>query len=254
MPVELERRGWSIATVWTCDLLTRRGEVVESIKKMLRAPESRPSPLVGCTTRRQGVVRSVVEVLNGHAPLPAYREARITWPRAIRLENATPAVVARLLCEVVAVESPVHREELQFRLLAGAHLTSEAERRFNDGLRHALNSGQIQRDGEFLEARGQSAQVGVRKRVFMRERTLDWVCHEELLGAIDLVVKNACAIKQADVPNLVLAVLGIADSRSVARARILHELDAYHRLPGDWFTLPRARARDSDESHRQSRG
>jgi hypothetical protein len=254
MPAELEQRGWSIATVWTCDLLTRRGEVVESIKKMLRAPESRPSPLVGCITRRRGVVRSSVEVLDGQSRLTAYREARITWPRAIRLDNATPAVVARLLCEVVAVESPVHREEVQFRLLAGAHLTSEAERRFNDGLRHALNSGQIQRDGEFLVARGQSAEVGVRKRVFMRERTLDWICHEELLGAIDLVVKNACAIKQSDVPSQVLAVLGIADSRSVARARILRELDAYHHLPGDWFTLPRARARGSDESHRQSRG
>ncbi len=225
----LEQRGWTILRVWSTDWYRDHARAQDRLRRSLEdlaesggsthgsssgtVPESAASP-----PEEQASAVAVPEP-GPDAPdiprlsLPPYRTA--TPSRAFRgsLLDANSHQVGQEAARIVAVEGPIHQDEVVARLLEfwgherrGGRLVRLA----TGGVEAAIRSGAaVRRDG-FLYAAGASTSPRCRTGL---SHGPDLVAFEELAEAARRVVEHLGAVKEEDLASEVSRALGLRRSR-----------------------------------------
>ena len=180
----LEDHGWTIHRVWGSDWFQRPVEQLERIvaaidaARVESAERARTGQLSGravqvevVTVERAEIAEAgLVDVDAGAAP---YREATPQVPLGQEMHEVPSGRMAELVEQVVAVEGPVHVDEVVGRLRAawglqraGGRIQGAVERACDTGVQR----GRLARDGAFLSLPGQI--VTVRNRGSVISATL----------------------------------------------------------------------------------
>lgn len=262
----LEGLGWKFHRVWSTDWYresTRKREIekirdaieaaiaADSVKQTIGDQQDSPIKFEARSDRA-----SVAEPSSAPDTLPTaeppraepYVMSELAPQSGIQLHEVHNERLVKLAVDVLAVESPVHFDQLVNRL-KDAWGVGRAASRSRDHIRRAMQSGhrssRLVLDGDFLYLDASRA-VTVRNRseLATSERNLVYVSPEELDAAIKQVVKDGFSVSEDEICTHVAMHLGFArttkDMRDVMANRIA-ELAASSVIEkvGDRYSLPR---------------
>jgi hypothetical protein len=133
----------------------------------------------------------------------AYVFADPTVPPAAEVPALPTNHLARLVGEVVEVESPVHTSEVVRRLAnaagskrPGAKLVAALE----GAIAHAVKAGMVRQDGDFLwHPAMEVAPVRDRGAIPAAQRKLELIAPQERQRAVEKAVADACGLARGDV-------------------------------------------------------
>ncbi len=225
----LEGLGWTFHRIWSTDWfknpereLQRTIEAIEEARAHIDLP-TEPEPIEELTTTIERQPQSPSD-----APVESrtrYRRARVTLPPCSldlherSLDDLIPAVIA-----VVAVESPVHVDEIARRIMEAAgvkRLGNRIRDRVQLAVRSASAQGQVVRRGNFIwiplmadpPVRDRSNETGPLKSIEM-------IAPEEIQAAIIEVVLASFEIERDEAISLVGSRLGFQRVKSATRQTI----------------------------------
>ncbi len=180
----LEDHGWIMCRIWSTDWFQRPKEQLERVISSIEAAKielgmrretavshTRAVPVEVVAIERDetteiGLVKSPEQPSGSHL----YVEAVLSRPshRTGELHQTPTSVLTRLVEEAVAVEGPVHAQEVINRLRdawglkrAGSRIQEAVE----VAIGVAVNLGRLQRDGQFLSGPGTTPKVRDRSQV-----------------------------------------------------------------------------------------
>ncbi|MET0270624.1 MAG: DUF3320 domain-containing protein [Sphingomonas sp.] len=143
----LEHLGWRFHRIWSTDWFYDRRRQVERLRVALEALRDQADPSVRIAGANAGGVEVVADARGGATPvilpeaasraMPAYVRAQTSAGSAIEPHEAPTATLVPLVREIVAVEGPIHVEEVA-RRIATAFGKKSAGRRVLAVTRHAL--------------------------------------------------------------------------------------------------------------------
>ncbi|GGK22763.1 DUF3320 domain-containing protein [Salinarimonas ramus] len=132
----LEGMGWRFHRIWGTDWYYRREAELARLRAALESAEAERAPMLKPVLEIDGVIQE-----EAFAPPPAigepYRVASPRAPAGREPHEATHAQALRVLREIVAVEGPIHAEELT-RRYASAFGASRAGQRIVDAVARTL--------------------------------------------------------------------------------------------------------------------
>ncbi|AXK83829.1 DUF3320 domain-containing protein [Pseudolabrys taiwanensis] len=210
----LEDHGWIIHRVWSTDWFQRPREQLErAIAAIEAARKELDARLELGSTRERAVTVEVVTVDRGDVTeiglteteddeqQRAYVEAELERPGAFDLHETPTGLMAGLVEKVVAVESPIHLDEIVSRIRdawglqrAGGRIQEAVER----GLLVAESRGSVARRGEFCFKPGAAITLRDRSQVMSPGlRRPEMIAQEELAqGVIEIVTSNLGATEE----------------------------------------------------------
>ena len=214
----LRAQGWRIHRIWSTDWINRPGDALRRLRNAIEeahlatrvepafsvAPTP-PSDDVPPTLARAAVARSV-------EPVPSYVIAQL--PPIYGWGNGyfPPLSVVSALAEVVAVESPVHLQDVTRRIAAAAgigRVTQNVREAMSSAAEMAVRGGQARREGDFLWSPDMSAPpLRSRAALDASARRLDWVTTEEIGLAILKAVDDSYGASVEELPRSACRVLG----------------------------------------------
>jgi hypothetical protein len=140
-----------------------------------------------------------------------YHIAQEVFATTGELKDANPASVALVLTRIVAIESPVHIEDLHRRFLAAAgagRTGSRIQLAIDSGLSHAVTKRTIIRRGDFCwKPEAERAQPRYRGTDHPGKR-FEYVAPEEIAEAVVLAVRESYGLRLEDVPKAASKLLG----------------------------------------------
>ncbi len=220
-PALLEAMGWRLHRIWSADwlrdpaaALARAVAAIEEARRLgppgsprLAVPEVAPTGLIREAPPAPGAARAAVR----------YQVAQL--PPAIRQRALPQHPVGRLaawVAEVVAVESPVHLEEITRRLAAAtgaAQVGARMRASVAEAARLAVKIGSIRQHDDFYWTPSMAVgAVPVRDRSALpaSSRKLSLVAPEELTAAVLAVVREGFSLPLAAVVLATARRLGFA--------------------------------------------
>jgi very-short-patch-repair endonuclease len=218
--------GWRIHRIWSADWYRRRDDALRRLEQAIadaRAGTAPPSiPL-----RLPAVVRrDPQQQPAARAPIAAYRPARLTADLGDQhLAEVDSAALGRALAAVVAVESPMHLEDLRRRVLEAIEGRPGSRRlaAIDGGVAAAERQRRLRREGDFLW-RAKEHAVAPRDRSDLPEpaRAPHLVHAREWQAAVLAVVREGCgcASREEAAGQAVLA-LGVKRNDDAAAAAAL---------------------------------
>lgn len=163
----LESRGWKIHRIWSTDWFYRREREVEKLRSAIEASlsgraapdvdhiyEPAPDDETAEPAETQAVPTSLTtpEVTTSAGRLPRYQFAEVNAGRNVQPHLLSDGQLANIVEQIVAIEQPVHEEEVGRRLAAACGL-QRAGSRIQDaagrGLRAARRQGRLMAQGPF---------------------------------------------------------------------------------------------------------
>ncbi|WP_041358227.1 DUF3320 domain-containing protein [Methylorubrum extorquens] len=238
----LEDHGWIIHRIWSTDWFQRPEEQLERTVAAIEAAKAeldarlefggaraRAVPVEVVTIERADVVEVGLSERSDDQPSRLYVELVPNAPRGQPELHETPTgLLAGLVEQVVAVEGPVHIDEVTARVRqawglqrSGPRIQAAVER----GAEAARARGGIERDGSFLTLPGQT--VTVRDRSLAGSGTLrrpEMLPPTELRAAIQEVVTGSFGASAEEIVPAVARMLGFkatsAQLRDVIGAQI----------------------------------
>ncbi len=198
----LARLGWKLHKIWRLDFHRRREPVIEQMLDAMRkaeqgalsAPESAPAPVA------QPVESARVLDVEDYAPdHPAATGMVVEYQACKKLRTgkpddpgeAEPAVMARAVAEVVAVEAPIHEEVCIQRLKQLwriPRLTEKIRNNLSSAIKIAEAKNLLRQRGDFLWKTTEEP-VQPRMRTGKYAMPLDHICDQEILAATDCVLR-----------------------------------------------------------------
>jgi very-short-patch-repair endonuclease len=197
----LRRQGWRLYRVWSMDWYQRPGEQLERIisaieveKQRLRVEgEDLNERVIETAVERDDVSDAPVDDMR---KVMMYQEASPKRPsEGADLLDTSVKAVADIVAEIVAVEGPIHEDEIVVRVRAvwGLQRTGpRIQEHVSKAIRAARSTRGIERQGKFLNVPGRS--VHLRNRSNVVSRNLRW---PEMLapaeireGIVDVVREN----------------------------------------------------------------
>lgn len=171
---------------------------------------------------------TIEEATDGSSVLvPAYVECSNIGNLAQRYElvDAPVEVVSDAVCAVVAVESPVHEDEVIKRVRtlwgygrAGAKIQSKVK----EGIDRACEKGKVTRKDKFLYGTGQS-NVVARKR---NKGNIEYIADDEIDAAISAVLASQYATEEKDLVIGAARVLGFERTSTTVELKLLEQMDS----------------------------
>ena len=222
----LEDHGWIIHRVWGSDWFQRPGEQLERIVGAIDAARAelaereqagqaarRAVPVDVVTVEREDVTEiGLADIGGGRTGSIAYREATPRVPAGQEMHEVPSGRMAELVEQVVAVEGPVHIDEVVVRLRtawglqrAGGRIQAAVER----GAAVALQRGRLAREGAFLTVPGQA--VTVRDRGSVISATLrkpEMISSAEMEAAVLETVRTGLGASPDEITVSVPRMLG----------------------------------------------
>ncbi len=194
-------------------------------------PYGRGLPGAEKTVQQVETLASKPTILKGSDGLsglaPAYVECTSigSVARQYELTEAPVEVVADAVCAVVAVESPVHQDEVIKRVRtlwgygrAGAKIQSKVK----EGIDLAQVQGKVVGRGKFLYRLGQS-NVGARKR---SKGSIEYIADDEIEAAISAVLASQYATDEKDLVIGAARVLGFERTSTTVELKLLEQMDS----------------------------
>jgi very-short-patch-repair endonuclease len=233
----LEARGWTIVRVWSTDWFKDRSGQVSRMLRLIDAAKMRardggtePPPAIEVTppVLPSSVVRPPPEV----GPSPYLRPIAAEYIRAEpplpagagEILSCHPSMVARVVRQVVAVEAPIHVEELYQRVAAvwDTRVGSRVRAHLARGMHAAIAQGGIRSRDDFLWTDSETCTVRSRAVVRM---AADRISPEEYESAIRAVLDQGHAFPRPDLIAEVRAVLGFNRTGALLERAIAGVLD-----------------------------
>lgn len=198
----LEDHGWVLHRVWSIDWLHRpqeqmqrleaamagaRARILESATAEPTAPHATRLELV--TVEREGVTEMGLQAVSSEqSPASSYVEAALLRPSALELHETPTGALAELVEQIVAIEGPLHVDELVVRMRsvwglqrAGQRIQAAVER----AVGAVLTARKVERRGDFLFAPSASIMPRDRSRVAsLSLRRPEMLAPEEIDAAI----------------------------------------------------------------------
>ena len=241
----LEDHGWIIHRVWGSDWFQRPREQLERIATAIDAARAelaerekagnlggRAVPINIVTFERTDVVEGDAEGTEGSGPqVSLYREALPQVPLGQEMHEVSSGLMADLVEQVVAVEGPVHIDEVVVRLRtawglqrAGGRIQAAVERGADIGMQR----GRLAREGEFLSIPDRFVVVRDRSGVVSSSlRKLETLPPKELNAAVLHVARSGLGATPEEVTAAAPRLLGF---RSVSAQLRQSVSDAIARL------------------------
>ncbi|MDR6790404.1 very-short-patch-repair endonuclease [Sphingomonas sp. BE138] len=243
----LESHGWTIHRIWSTDWFQRPTEQLELVVARIEAAKAEHDaaesgrartavPVEIVAIEREDVteiglarpVEAGTEAPKGHF----YVEATVTKPahRQEELHDTPTGVLSMLADEVVAMEGPVHLDEVVARIRegwglkrAGGRIQSAIERAVDVSVR----TGRLSREGDFLSVPGREPEV--RDRTSVRSpalRRAEMLPPAEIRAAALATVRYNFGATRDQIVQAVSRALGIKSTSAQVRAVIVDVVDA----------------------------
>lgn len=174
----LEDRGWTIHRAWSPDWFRRPDEQIRHLctainegKSAARSADIVSPPSV--VTRRNDTKSTNTKLPDSNHRVP-YKEAVLRVPADIEIHQLPVERLAGTLNEIVAIEGPIHREEITRRvcsLWGHKRVGSRIADAVNSALHWSAESGALNADDDFYTTRDQ-AQAPIRDRSDVESATL----------------------------------------------------------------------------------
>lgn len=238
----LEDHGWIIHRIWSTDWFQRPQEQLDRVIAAIEAAKvqlderlegqqqaRRAVPIEVVTVERADVTEiGLAEVVENRQR--AYEEASPQVPLEREMHEVPSGLMAGFIEQVVAVEGPIHVDEVVVRLRsawglqrAGGRIQAAVER----GVEVAVQRFRILRDGAFLSLPGQEARVRDRSGVSSSSlRKPEMLPPAETEATVLQVVTTSLG---ASVEEVVLSgsrLLGFKATSALLRQLIQHSVDA----------------------------
>ena len=240
----LEDHGWTIHRVWSTDWFQRPAEQLARVAAALQtalveppAPPSPPAPEAAAEPLPPTDAAPTVSAPEEDAPPPAcaddalsvpYTEARFDVPPGTAPHELTAADMADVLDRIVAVEGPIHEEELITRVRelwglkrAGGRIEESVAR----GVRALVAGGRCRSEERFLSR--PDAPVPVRNREAVRSaglRRVESLPPQEIRAAIRAVITACHGASAQEMPGAVARLLGFRATSTAMREAILRQI------------------------------
>jgi very-short-patch-repair endonuclease len=244
----LEDHGWVIHRIWSTDWFQRPGEQLRKVAaaiELARVADSHPGvtavPQIDDKTPLQRDSRGESEDRERQVLATPYIEAQISVPRHIPPHALEPVEMAEVLMEILAVEAPIHIEELTVRVRELWGL-GRAGSRIQDAVRSAATL-LVERefcvwDGSCITFPGPSDVVRNRERVASASlRKPEYLPPQEIRMAIIRIVSAYRGAARDETITAVARLLGFQSTSAQLREIIEGEIS---RLVADGILMNRS--------------
>ncbi|MGP9822455.1 DUF3320 domain-containing protein [Salinarimonas sp. NSM] len=242
----LEGMGWRFHRIWSTDWYYHREAEIMRLRAALEAAQAEPPPAPApppAPPRKNEHDMLVPDTAPLHgAPGPAagdpYRAAAPVAPRGVEPHEARLSDVARMVREIVAVEGPIHADEIA-RRYAAAFGAQRAGARIAETVARGLSAAAARREGlgesddalvverGFWMTRAQQSAPPVRDRSdappYTRQPSM--IAAAEIRAALGRAIADNGALSHEEAVTAVARLLGFQRTGSELRARIGEALD-----------------------------
>ncbi len=221
----LENLGWRFHRIWSTDWFHHRKREIERLKTALdlardqieKGIHVRGANHSSARPAQQGPAEPMTEVINiEHLDLkmPAYVRADLAVRSSVEPHEAPVTQLADLVTKIVAIEGPIHIDEVARRITtafgkskAGSRIVEATSR----ALRQALQQdAALKQDGSFLMTQAQAAEPPVRDRSAETGSLLKaaYIPPCEIAAAAAIVLKESGGVSTDDLVRAVARLLG----------------------------------------------
>jgi very-short-patch-repair endonuclease len=224
----LEHLGWSIHCVWSMDWYRNREETIARLLEAVRTPRELTAPPAPgrVVIPLDEDIEEASEVARVE-DVPVYEPCRrLRIPAIGELHLVAPEMLAAAVEDVVAVEGPVHVDEVVRRIRtlwglqrAGNRIREAIERGVQIGVRLRA----VARDGEFLSV--PNAAVIARRRDGDPPARVELISDAELSEAVLAVLRAQFATPREELIDAAARRVGIQATSSAVAARLSAVID-----------------------------
>ena len=205
--------GWNFHRIWSTDWFRNPDRELErarvAIDRALNATNEEPKSK---RTTTDSVTRRAT---NNRPKIPRpkfYESATVNRTnRYLDIDSESNSFFIQNIQRIVRIESPVHVDVVKRRIVESFDewLTRKLSARLEQYIEIAVNSRQIDRCGDFLWRHGsRSAKPRDRSELPTSKRKIEYVAPEELMAAIEMVVRQAHGIKSNEAIAETVRLLG----------------------------------------------
>ncbi len=222
----LINKGWRMHRIWSTDWfkhpdrqLKRVEEAIAKAKTL--ATDGKPAPATSPMIDRDDGSGTVAPDID----TPEYTVAQLQIPIfALGLHELPAPSIGDWVSKVVSVESPVHSIEVARRITYATGVRkvgSRIEQAISAGVRYAIQSGKVRREGEFLWwASMEQPVLRDRSKLPAPSRKLELIAPEEIALAIGRVVTGSYGIGQDEAAVAAARLLGFSRVTAEMRSKL----------------------------------
>ena len=231
----LEGLGWKIHRVWSTDWYRNSSEskqklveVIEKIKALpLEKKESKPLEKPQTVEKPVDSIPDPTPVIqnppvhNSKAQIPDYKFCSSVYPDA-NLMEIPQKYLEQIICNIVAIEGPIHTEELIQRIKSNTgnqRITPTIKKRILLSCGSATRRGDIRRQEEFFWQPQSPASV-LRKRNNDQGIVIEWICDQEISEAINYILHQQYATTKDDLITSTRKIFGFQKNTDKVTTRI----------------------------------
>ncbi|WP_239025493.1 DUF3320 domain-containing protein [Roseicyclus persicicus] len=222
----LENLGWRFHRIWSTDWFHHRAREIERLRTALEGARAAMDDGIRVRGANHGSERATLPaepvakqpdaIDIGHLALkaPAYVRADLSIRSSIEPHEAPVQQLAELVSRIVAIEGPIHSDEVA-RRIAAAFGRSRTGNRIADATVRAVRSAMqrdkdLQRDGAFLMTRKQAEAPPVRDRSAETGALLKaaYLPPVEIAAAARVVLQESGEVPQEDLVRAVARLMG----------------------------------------------
>lgn len=234
----LEGLGWKIHRVWSTDWYrnapdTKRKllETIEKVKSqpVEETPKSKSEVIPDSPFTRPEIVETPRQGIPNRSPgmdtasIPDYTICTSAdLGLFIDFSEVLLSSIEKAIVEIVAVEGPVHIEEVFERIRDIGNIprmTGKIKDRIIDACDNAASQKRIRLDYNFLWPPVMPATI-LRRRNANQGTDISWICNDEISDAIFFVLSQQFATETEDLIGQVLKIFGFQKSSDKSRGRI----------------------------------
>jgi very-short-patch-repair endonuclease len=212
----LERKGWNIYRIWSTDWFRSPNTEIEKLEQYMQKLLQGNAPVKAAQpSEKAPVVVERVDVTLSEG-LGSYEAEPYTLYQGRDVNDELiyqPAFLARLIYDILCVESPMHRDELVRRVLGLTGLTragTKIQSAFDVAIGHSVRRGIVEQRGDFLYCKGYDIKLRSRSELPAASRKLEYVSPEEIALAIKTVIKTSFGMQQHEIPINAAKALGFS--------------------------------------------
>ncbi|MCI0580401.1 MAG: DUF3320 domain-containing protein [Chloroflexi bacterium] len=234
----LENMGWQIHRIWSTDWfrnptreLRRAVKAIEGVK--VKSPAGRPPSAM--PPNSPPMSHKPIERHDAKAPAAAiraqnYKIARLRIQTPYELHEVPPWQLADWIQEVVKVESPVHVDDVTRRIVDAARVKRTGNRiktAIQEAIAYAVRSRTIQKRGNFLWDKEMNKLQHVRSHANLPNftRKIERIAPEEIMLAVQTVVKNGLGMRREAIPLATCTLLGFGRTSEDMRLHVEKLID-----------------------------
>lgn len=230
----LQSLGWRIHRIWSPDWFRNQERELRRLVTTIEAakahapqqPIAPPAPKIQMPHSNEPVER------HDTRPRPTANEARPYEVAQLEvamdgrgLEEIPRIELATWIRQVVAVESPIHTDEVVRRIagVAGVNrIVNDVKEMILHAASYAARLGSVQQRGEFLWKRGglPLREVRDRSRAPRTLRKMEMIAPEEIMLAIEMAIENALGMERENIPLAAARLLGFSRTSEEIRQRL----------------------------------